>query len=72
MTKRKVSKLGAYMHPTKLYNAYKFHIDCLYNSHFIKKIHADNALSKKILLLRGGVKNVKISANGSVIKTYAS
>jgi hypothetical protein len=60
------------MHPTKLYDAYKFHLDCLYNSHFIRKIHADNALTKKTLLFRGGVKNVKIPANDSVIKTYDS
>jgi hypothetical protein len=72
MTKRKVSKLGAYMHPTKLYNAYKFHLDCLYNSHFIRKIHADNALTKKTLRLTGDVENVKIPANGSVIKAYDS
>ena len=70
MTKREVSKLDAYMHPKKLYDIYKFHLDCLCDSHFNRKIHAGNALTQKSLLFHGGVKNAEISANISVIKRY--
>jgi hypothetical protein len=60
------------MYTTKLLNAYKFHLNWLDGSCFIRKARAGNASIQKALRFADDARNVKFPANDSVIKTYSS